>query len=198
MNTKELITNQELVNELVSSLEDFPQGSDTKYDLWIIQNNYEDVEVSEYFIYEFDSHEEAVTKAESIDLKFIEELLEHPVVLCPDGKYNDYFSVEIEEVIVDPEDENNTINIGTIYTRDILLTDTPKETGLDGDPIIAVSTGDYEFLEDNTLKIRTELLHGFNLNELVNIYFADDKDSDILSCKIISCEDAYYFCELNL
>jgi hypothetical protein len=92
------------------------------------------------------------------------------------------------------------MNIGTIYKRDLWLDGeygSEEELGLDGEPIIALSASDYELLEDNTLKIRAELLNGFNKNDCVSIYFADDKDSDILTCKIVSNRNCdYYHCEL--
>jgi hypothetical protein len=73
-----------------------------------------------------------------------------------------------------------------------------EEVGLDGDPIIAISASDYELLEDNTLKIKAEVLKEFNENDSVNIYFADDKDSDILECRIMSRDTEYCSCELVL
>lgn len=200
MNTKELITNEELVNDIAEGLEDFPQGSEAKYDLWVIGKDCKNEAVAELFIYEFDAPEDAVAKAEAVDIKFVEEQLEQPVLYYCDENNIDHFSVEIETVITDPEDDDSTINIGTIYRRDLYLDGEypQEEVGLDGDPIIALEARYYEILDDNTIRIRAELLQGYNKNDEVHIYFADNTDSDILTCKVVACEDSYYYCELSI
>ena len=200
MNTKELITNEELVNDIAEGLEDFTQGSEAKYDLWVVGRDCKNEATAELFIYEFDSHEDAVAKAESVDIKFVEEQLEQPVLYYCDENNIDHFSVEVETVVPDPEDEDSSINIGAIYKRDLYLDGEypQEEVGLDGEPIIALEAIDYEILDDNTIKIRAELLHGYNKGDEVNIYFANTTDSDILACRVVACEDSYYYCELSI
>lgn len=201
MKTEELITNTELVNNLAESLEECPQDSAAKYDLWVVCHSCCGESTEELFIYEFDNPEEAVKKAEAINITFIEEQLEMSITDFCDDTNTDYFTVEVETVVNDPDDEDGgTMNIGTIYKRDIWLDgEYPEyEVGLDGDPIIALVDRDYEILDDNTIRIRSELLRGFNKNDEVHIYFADNKDSDILTCKVVACEDSYYYCELSI
>lgn len=201
MDTKELITNKELVNDIAESLEDFTQGSEAKYDLWVVGRDCKNVAVAELFIYEFDAHKDAVAKAETVDITFVEEQTDMTITDYCGTNNIDHFSVEIETVITDPEDDDSTMNIGTIYKRDLWLDGeygSEEELGFDGEPIIALESRDYEILDDNTIKIRAELLHGFNENNSVHIYFADNKDSDILTCKIVSCEDSYFYCELSI
>lgn len=200
MNTKELITNEELVNNIAEGLEDFTQGSEAKYDLWVVGRDCKNEATAELFIYEFDTPEDAVAKAESVDIKFVEEQLEQPVLYYCDENNIDHFSVEIETVVPDPEEEDSFINIGTIYRRDLYLDGEypQEEVGLDGEPIIALEARYYEILDDNTIRIRAELLQGYNKNDEVHIYFADNTDSDILTCKVVACEDSYYYCELSI
>lgn len=202
MKTEELITNRELVKNLAESLEDFPQDSEAKYSLWVIGRNNSKESTAELFIYEFNTPEAAVAKAETIDITFIEEQTEMPIADYCEVNSIDNFSVEVETVVADPEDEDGgTMNIGTIYKRDLWLDGeygSEEELGLDGAPIIALESRDYEILDDNTIKIRAELLHGFNENDSVHIYFADSKDSDILTCKVVSCGDSYFYCELSI
>lgn len=202
MNTENLILNPECVNSVVESLGDIPQDSDTTtYALWVISLDDKDETVDEFFIYEFSSLEEAITKAESIDIKFISEQIESPILYYCDYAGVEYFSVEIDTVI---EEEGDSVNLGTIYHRDLFLDggEPEVEIGLDDEPIVALTAADYEILENNIIKIRTDVLKDYNKNDYVNIYFADDPDSDILECKIISkviYEDGdYYHCELNL
>ena len=208
MNTKDLIKNQEIVNNLAESLDDIPQDPNAKYALWIVGLDDKEPK-TELFIYEFDTPEEAVAKAEDVNFRFIEEQIEKPVLYYCDINDITHFSVEVETVVPDFDDEDGgTMNIGTIYKRDLWLDgeygeyDTGEEIGLDEEPIIALLTSDYEILNDNTFKIRKELLKDFNKNDEVNIYFADNKDSDILRLKIMSkviyADGDYYHCELVL
>ena len=202
-NIEEMFTNNEIVNNIADSLGDFPQSSSAKYALWIISRSTNEEPTDEFFIYEFDTPEEAINKAEDINFKFIEEQLESSVLYyCSENEIS-HFSIEVETVVPDPDDEDSTINIGTIYRRELRLDEVynSEEIGLDGEPVVAISASDYELLEDNTLKISKEILKDYNKNDFVNIYFADDPDSDILQCKIVSKvtykDGDYYHCEIN-
>ena len=196
MNTKDLITNQEIVNNIADSLEDFPQGSSAKYELWVIGYNLDDKPVSELFIYTFDTPEEALNKAETIDFKFIEEQTEMSITDYYLSNNLERISVEVETTVEDIDE----LSAGTIYKRELLLNE-ECEIGLDGDPIIALSSSDFEILDNNVFKIRKELLKDYNKNDYIHVYISDDPDSDILELKITSkviYEDGdYYHCDFN-
>ena len=188
---KDLFENEELMNSLVEDLEETVEDHEVFYSVWAIgyDKDYNFTE-DDFLIGEFDSLDKAVACAEAFTLETSEN---HPQ--RPDTSY---ISIEVDTVISCADGEDcGTMTVNTVYHREVSLTGEPdKETGLDGDPIIAVTSNDCEILEDNTLKIRKEILSDFNKNDEVNIYFADDSDSDILRCKIVSDKDGYYFCEL--
>lgn len=121
MNTKDLITNQEIVNELAESLEDIPQDSEAVYSLWIVSKDSHKETVDELFIYNFTNPEEAIAKAETIDLKFIDEQLERSVFTYCYSNDITCFSVEVETVVQDPDYPDLTVGAGLIYSRDILF-----------------------------------------------------------------------------
>ena len=196
MNTKDLITNPEFVEVIAESLEDFSQGSLAKYELWIIGYNLDNEPVSELFVYAFDDPEEAITKAETIDTKFIEEQTEMSITDYYNSHEIERISVEVETTIEDVDD----LSAGTIYKRELLL-DEEYEIGLDGDPIIALSSSDFEILNNNVFKIRKGILRDYYKNDSIHVYISDDPDSDILELKITTDvtydDDDYYHCVFN-
>ena len=119
MNTKDLITNQDIVNDLAESLEDIPQDSEATYALWIVSKDSHKETIDEFFIYEFTTPDEAITKAETIDLKFIEEQLERSIFTYCYSNDIVSFSVEVETVVADPDYPDLSIGAGIIYSREI-------------------------------------------------------------------------------
>ena len=196
MNTKDLITNPEFAEVIAESLEDFSQDSLAKYELWIIGYNLDNEPVSELFVYAFDDPEEAITKAETIDTKFIEEQTEMSIADYYNSHEIERISVEVETTIEDADD----LSAGTIYKRELLL-DEECEIGLDGDPIIALSSSDFEILDNNVFKIRKGILRDYHKDDFIHIYITDDPDSDILELKITTDvtydDDDYYHCVFN-
>ena len=203
MNTKELLTDNDFIESLAESLEDTPQDSEVKYDLWVIGHNRNGYSADELFIYEFETSEEAIAKAETIDLKFVAEQVEAPL-----DSYCDYcsinkFTVEVETVVDD--EEGDAMNIGTIYKRDLWI---DGEYGSEEDlpeieePFIGILSSDVTILDDGTLKIKCDMLKDYNKNDFVNFYFIDEPDTSILTYKIVSkviyTDGDYYHCELNI
>lgn len=203
MNTKELLTDNDFIESLAESLEDTPQDSGAKYDLWVIGHNRNGYSADELFIYEFETSEEAIAKAETIDLKFVAEQVEAPL-----DSYCDYcninkFTVEVETVVDD--EEGDAMNIGTIYKRDLWI---DGEYGSEEDlpeieePFIGILSSDVTILDDGTLKIKCDMLKDYNKNDFVNFYFIDEPDTSILTYKIVSkviyTDGDYYHCELNI
>ena len=203
MNTEELFTNKEIITNIADSLEDFPQGLSAKYALWVIGCDYDGDPVEELFIYEFDTSGEATAKAETIDFKFIEE--QTGMSIDDYCEYNgiNHFSIEIETVIPDPEDEDSTINVGTIYRRLLDFGEDMDAAGLgEYSNVVCVTKKDYELLEDGTLKVSCKLLREFNKNDYVLFEFVDEATPSVLEYKIISKviykDGDYYHCELNI
>ena len=191
MTIKNLLENEELMNSLVEDLEEPVEDSEVFYSVWAIGYDKDDnFTEDDYLLGEFDNLDKAVAFADNFNLR--EFLKEHSP-----KSYTSYLSIEVDTTIGCASDEDSgTMNVDTVYHNEVSLVE--EEIGLDGDVIIAITKDSYEILEDNTIKIRKETLSGFNINDEVNIYFLDDKDSDILRCKLVSEKDNYYFCELVL
>ena len=190
---KDLFENEELMNDLVEDLDDLPEDSEVFYAVWAIGYNKEkEFTEDDHLIGEFDALDDAIEKAEAVTL-------EGENIIADDETA--YFSIDVDTVVVDHNEKDSTAYVDTVYHRELWVDGeygSVEEVGLDGDPIIAISACDYELLEDNTLKIKAEVLKDFNENDSVNIYFTDDKDSDILECRIMSRDTEYCNCELVL
>lgn len=182
MNINEL-KNSELVESIVEDLDDLPEDSAVTYEVWAL--GYDAGEDSaatedEVLIGEFTDPEEAIKCAEAATLELIEEL-----------GYGDrdpetaYFSIEVETVVPDPEEEG-TMNLGTVYSRELWL-DGEYGSEEDLEPPVELTNSDYLVLrDDNTLEVSCKLLKDFNKNDYVKIKFVDEPDAFILTYKIFS------------
>lgn len=192
MNIKELMTNTELVNSIVEDIEDIPEDSEVTYEVWALGYDIDEEPTDcEYFIGTFTDPDEAIKQAEAFTLDAFKENYENPSFSTVN------LSIEVETVVEDL-DGSGTMNIGTIYRKQIPLykSDEAEEYI---DPIVAITTGDYTLLDDGTLKIRRDMLKGFNKNDYIKLQFVDEPDVSILTYKIISTviytDGEYFHCE---
>jgi hypothetical protein len=202
MTVKELFENEELMHNIVEEIEEIPADTEVFYAVWALGHNDNDGPTEdEVLVGEFTDPDEAVAYAEKVTLDTINEM----------GYGNAdtntaYFSVEVETVIADPDDEDGgTMNIGTVYSRDLWL---DGEYGSDedapdyGDPIVSTGKDDYELLEDGTLKLSAKFMKGFNKNDMIRVQFLGEPDVDLLPYKIVSkveyADGDYYHCELMI
>ena len=189
MTIKEIMNNEELLENIVEDLEDFDENAEASYEVWTIGYDAEDcVTDVEVLVGEFTDLDEAINCAETLTADDVKERYEG-------NNFDDvaYFNIEIETV-VDNEDED-TVNIGTVYQRELWL-------GEEDDVIVALNPSEYEVLKDNTLKVKREALLGFNKNDLVTVcLMGNELEAFPLVYKIISTvvyEDGdYYHCELE-
>ena len=198
MNVKDLLMNDELMDNIVEDIEDIPEDSEVTYEVWALgYADEDDCTNDEVLLGEFTDPDEAVKYAEKVTLNTIKEL--GYVEADPDTTH---FSIEVETVVEDPEDEG-TMNLGSVYSRDLWL---DGEYGSEEDvpeieePFVPVLSADCKLIDDGILKIRCDLLKNYNKNDLVNLYFIDEPDTSILTYKIISkvtyVDGDYYHCDL--
>lgn len=191
MNVKELFENEELMDSIVEDIEDIPEDSEVTYEVWALGYNDEDEPTdTEVLVGEFDNPDEAVACAEKVTVAALDEIGYENL-----DKSTTYFSIEVETVVEDAEDEG-TMNVGSIYQRDLWI-DGEYGSEEDVNPFVSLSDGEYKILEDNTVKVRCELLKDFNKNDLVKFYFPDTPgiDCQIVS-KVIYEDGDYYHCEM--
>lgn len=179
MNVKDLLENEELMKSIIEDIEDIPEDSKVNYSVWALCYDEEDDCIDSYFIMEFDNLEAAVAYAKNFTLEALLADFEKPIADTA------RLTIEVETVVEDPEDEDGgTMNIGTIYSRDLWI-DGEYGSVEDVEPTIFIYNKDYELLEDGTLKVRRELLKDYNKNDRVKLCFAEE-DSCSLTYKIIS------------
>lgn len=117
MNVKDLFENKELMNNIVEDIEDIPEDTEVTYEVWALsrtdcgESTEEDV-----LLGEFADPDMAIACAEAATLDQVKKELGYRGPK-PDTAY---FSIEVETVVLDPDDEDfGTMNIGTIYSCDL-------------------------------------------------------------------------------
>lgn len=189
MTIKEIINNEELLENIVEDLEDFDENAEASYEVWVTGYDADDcVTDVEVLVGEFIDLDQAINCAETVSVEGVKEIY--------DGvNFDDvaYLNIEIETVVDD--EEEGMVNIGTVYQRELWL-------GEEDDVIVALNPSEYEVLKDNTLKVKRDALLGFNKNDLVTVCLMEnDLEAFPLVYKIMSTvvyEDGdYYHCELE-
>lgn len=195
---KTLSEDKDLMKYVTEDLEDFDEETPITYEVWAIgytaDNNVTDTDM---FIDEFTDPDQAVEKAKTVTLADIvhQAAEEHDGSEPADDVA--YISIEVETVI---NEEEGTMNVGTIYKRELWIdgeygdeADIPED---EYSEVIPVTAKDYKLLEDGSLEIDCEILKNFNKNDTVQIWFTDENEKAILTYKIISKTTANKFiCE---
>jgi hypothetical protein len=188
------------MESIVEDIKEIPEDSGVSYCVWALCYAEDEDCVDSYFIKEFTDPDEAVEYAKEFTIETFKAEYEKPAYDTT------RLSIEVETVVEDPDNEaGGTMNIGTIYQRDLWL---DGEYGSDeeatdyGDPIVAVGEDDYELLEDGILKLSAMFMKGFNKNDMIRVQFLGETDVDLLPYKIMSkveyADGDYYHCELMI
>ena len=122
---RDLFENEELMNNIVEDLDDIPDETEVFYAVWALgHDKNSDPTDDEVLVGEFTDPDAAVECARNITIDQVNEFgFGEP---CENTIY---FSVEVETVIGDPDDEDGgTMNIGTVYTRDLWLDEAVCDT----------------------------------------------------------------------
>lgn len=169
---KELFENNDLMNNIVEDMEDFVPAAEIFYVVWALgYNRSGEITNTEVLLGEFEDSNEAIKYVEELTINDIPSQFRTTTGIA-------YFSVEVETVIADPDDEDGgTMNIGTIYRKE-----------LEVDVVDVVLTSDhYTLLEDGNLQIPcTHLMEYYNKNDCIKVMFADEDNKPVLTYKIIS------------
>lgn len=182
MNVKELLESEELMESIVEDIEEIPEDAEVCYEVWALGYTCsEEMTDAEILVGEFDNPDAAIACAEKVSFKSLREAgYEEP------DEETVYFSIEVETVVEDPEDEDGgTMNIGSIYSRELWI-DGEYDSEENVDPVVELKTSDYSVLEDGELKVSRKLLKDYNKNDYVNFRFVDEPESFILRYKIVS------------
>ena len=188
MTVKEMLTNPEVVENIMEDIADIPEDAEVVYSVWALgYDANDDCTDTEVLLGEFENPDEAVAFAEKVTLTSITDE-------CGFDDIFDvaYFSIEVETVVADPDSEDGgTMNIGSVYQRDLWVEDEDFV-----DSIVDLTNKEYEVLKDGTLKVNSKILKDFNKNDYVNIRFIDEENSWPINYKIVSkviYEDGDYY-----
>ena len=204
MNVKELLMNEELVDNIVEDIEDIPEDSEVSYEVWALgYTDDEDCTDAEYLLGEFDDPDEAVEFAENLTMFNISCAADEETGCEGIPEEVAFFSIEVEAVVEDPDDEG-TMNLGTVYSRELWIDGEhcSEDKVPNDDPIVALNSGDYALTPDGELKVSCKLLKDFNKNDYIYVDFVEEPNAAIIIYKIVSkvvYEDGdYYHCELMI
>lgn len=186
---KDLMSDEELMSHVTEDLEDFDLDSAVTYEVWAI--GYDEgsaITDTDMLIGEFADPDKAIEKAKALTLAdIIHQAAEEDNGMVPADNVV-YISIEVETVVDD--EEEGTMNVGTIYKRELWI---DSEYGDEADipedaysEVVPVTSKDYRLLEDGSLEIDCEILKNFNKNDTVQIWFTDEDGKAILTYKIIS------------
>ncbi len=226
MTIKDVVNNDELLKSITEDIEDFDENTEVTYEVWAIGYDADkNITDTEMLIGEFDNPDAAVEKAKTLSLADIVQQASEEYDGSEPTADVAYISVEVETVVADEADDD-LMNIGTIYQRELWidgeygseenvedlgfgdyedddcnLVELQPEEDEEVDVIYIANRSDYTILEDNTLKVSCDLLKGYNKNDIVFICLLHEDNDFVLSYKIMSrvmYEDGdYYHCELT-
>lgn len=196
---KDLMNNEELVKHITEDIEEIPEDSAVTYEVWAIgYDNDNEITDTEMFIKDFEDPDEAVEHAKQLTLAdIVHQAAEEHTGVEPTADLA-YISIEVETVIEDEEDE--TMNIGTIYKRDLWIDGEygSEEDFESVDPIVNLYAGDYAVSDDGMLKVSCKLLKDFNKNDYVQIVFIGESKYPMtykIMSKVVYEDGDYYHCE---
>lgn len=202
---KALVEDKDLSKYITEDLEDFDETEVVTYEIWAIGYDVDgNITDTDMLIDAFSDPDAAVEKAKTITAADII----HQAAEEYDGSelVTDvaYVSIEVETVLTDGED--GTMNVGTIYKRDLWLDgeygdeedfqESAEDQEDEYSEVIPVTSKDYKLLEDGSLEISCDILKDYNKNDTVQIWFVDEDNKAIIAYKIISKTTANkYICE---
>lgn len=196
---KEVMENKDLAKFIAEDLDEIPEDAEVTYELWAIGYNADGaITDTEMFIAEFKDPDAAIEFAKKVTMAdIVHQAAEEHDGSTPADNVT-YISLEVETVV--DEDEDGTMNIGTIYKRELWIDgeygdeeDAPED---EYSEVVPVTAKDYRLLEDGSLEIDCDILKNFNKNDMVQIWFTDEDHKSILTYKIISKTTGNkYICE---
>ena len=197
MTIKEIMNNEELLENIAEDLEDFDENTEVVYEVWALgYDENDEVTDAEICLFNSTNPEEAVDYAKKVELTDIAIDAENG--LCSNDEVVKIY-IEVESTVCIDDD---FMNIGTIYKRELLNKADEEFEEADDCVVIALSPEDYEILPDNTLKVNCFALKGYNKNDSVMVcLLGTDLETFplqyIIKSRVMYEDGDYYHCELE-
>lgn len=166
---------------MVDELDDILVEDNSTYEVWAIGYDHNDKPTEfDYLLYTATDPDDAITFADAVTSALIRSQEGDALVKA------DHFSIEVETAaVIDDE----PMNLGTIYRRTVYYNSITAD--------VALLSGDYELMDEGTVKIKKHLLEEFKDKETINILFAEEKERPILPFKIVTEFDTFsYLCDI--
>jgi hypothetical protein len=185
---KDLNENEELSQFVTEDLEDFEDDTVVTYEVWAIGYDEDDaVTDTDLYLGEFNDPDQAVDVAKKLTLSDIIQRASEEDNVVPDEPVS-RISIEVETVIENEESE--TMNVGTIYKRDLWIDgeygDEADAPDNEFDTLIQLKDNEYSLDDDGNLIISCSQFNHLNKNDIIKVQYVDEDNQPILTYKIIS------------
>lgn len=178
----------DIVNQLVEDIE-VPEDVPVAYEVWAIGYNEDGtVDESEMYITAFTDPDEAVAYAKGITAADVLTFAEESPVGSEAYADIEGIIIEVETVVLD--ENNDSVNIGTVYRNELELFEEAPD-------FVCLSNDEYEVIEETGyIQIPSTILKEYNKNDVITVLFTDEEKPWPIEFKIISkTTDGYYICE---
>ena len=179
---KDLMENEELSRFVTEDLEDFEEDTPVTYEIWAIGYDANDKATdAELFLGEFTDPDKAIEKAKSLTFSDVIQLAAEEDCTIPDEPVA-YLSIEVETVVED--DDESTMNVGTVFKFELWADDEDEEDDID--ELIHLKDNEYSLDDDGNLLISYTQFNHLNKNDIIKVMYDDEDNQPILTYKIIS------------
>lgn len=188
---RDLMNDEELSSYVTEDLEDFDDTAVVTYAIWAIGYDADScITDTEMYLGEFVDPDLAVEKAKALTLADIIHLAAEE----DDSEPNEdvaYVTIEVETVVDD--EEEGSMNVGTIFKKDIWLYEEP-----DDEELIHVKDNEYVLDEDGNLIISCDQFNHLNKNDRIKVMYDDEDNTPVLTYTIKSkTTDNKFICEFE-
>ena len=176
----------DIVNKLVEDI-DIPEDVPVMYEVWAVGYDEEDSATdAELLLGTFEDPDEAVSFAMGTSLEDVVNLAADDQ--CDMTTEVSTIIIEVETVV--PDEENGTMNIGTVYKK---LLDVYEELP----EYVTLTSDEYELIvETGDIKVPCHILKDYNKNDKITVIFTEKGEPWPIVYKIISkTTDGFYICE---
>lgn len=177
---QDLMTDEELSSYVTEDLEDFDDTAVVTYAVWAIGYDADScITDTEMYLGEFADPDLAVEKAKALTLADIIHLASEEDDGSEPNEDVAYVTIEVETVVDD--EEEGSMNVGTIFKKDLWLYEEP-----DDEELIHVKDNEYVLDEDGNLIISCDQFNHLNKNDRIKVMYDDEDNTPVLTYTVKS------------
>ena len=177
---QDLMNDEELFSYVTEDLEDFDDTAVVTYAVWAIGYDADScITDTEMYLGEFADPDLAVEKAKALTLADIIHLASEEDDGSEPNEDVAYVTIEVETVVDD--EEEGSMNVGTIFKKDLWLYEEP-----DDEELIHVKDNEYVLDEDGNLIISCDQFNHLNKNDRIKVMYDDEDNTPVLTYTVKS------------